>query len=366
MKCLVLITVLIFVFFVPQFLLSQNAKPINKTPISKEVVKGCPENPDKQYDRLQILQQFADVLNDSQPESTRSPLRSIIKRETANGFAVWDLTDTSNRDVAFLGECIDFIDGHIYHFIYDYFPLSVSHIAILENGKLKVFKSLSCPEGRDDYKELIKYLEVKLKKDKNKDDIITRVKNFRRYHYYPPRDVYYYFCKENQTFSSNPDSIYKRQYTYEQFGGILYSFAPESYRRQTGLQVINDARALNFFVYDLTDPSNKQTTSLEQVDFINNHIYHFGYIDAPYSYSHIAILEDGKLKVFRGINCPNKGDSLDDLLAYLKVKLKDDKNKKKILKRVKDYRKYGVYVSFEGKTQLQCDDLESDDKKSDN
>lgn len=322
----------------------------------------CPPNLDKRYNRQQILEQFADIIHYSTPEVSRLSTKNSVINDKPVGFSVWDITDTSNRDVAFLGECVNFVEGHIYHFIEDSFPFSVSHIAILENEKLKIFKSLSCPEGRDEYDEMINYLEAKLKNDKNKDDIITRVKNFRRYHYYKPTDTPYYFCKEKRNVKPNPDSKYVRWNIYKRFHNILYNFAPESYTKQFGESVVFDDRALNFFVYDLTDPSNKQTASLEQVDFINNHVYHFAYIDAPYSYSHIAVLEDGKFKVFSGINCPNKGDRLEDVLEYLNDKLKNDKNKKEILKRVKNYRKYGVYVSYEGLNTVQCKYLSENQK----
>lgn len=356
MKLSILISVLSIVLLIPQLLSAQKIEPSALKQVS---FGGCPENSDKRYDRKEVFKKFIEILYYATPEQARPPTKPIIIKDRPGGFSVWDLTDTSNRDVAFLGECVNFIEGHIYHFIYDRYPFSVSHIAILEQGKIKVFKSLSCPEGIDDYKEMIVYLEAKLKNDKNKDDILTRVKNFRRYFYYKPTDTPWYVCNEKINVKPNPDKLYDRLETYRKFNIAIWNFIPESYRQQIGISLLNDARALNFFVYDLTEPSNKQTTSLEQVNFINNHVYHFAYIDAPYSYSHIAVLEDGKFKVFSGINCPDKGDRLEEVLEYLNGKLKNDRNKKLILKRVRNYRKYGVYASFEGKTELQCQEVES-------
>jgi hypothetical protein len=47
---------------------------------------------------------------------------------------------------------------------------------------------------------------------------------------------------------------------------------------------------------------------------------------------------------------------LKDVIGYLNQKLKADKDKKEILKRVKNYRKYGVYASFNGLSMPQCEE----------
>ena len=76
-------------------------------------------------------------------------------------------------------------------------------------------------------------------------------------------------------------------------------------------------------------------------------------MEKRYSFSHIGILEDGSLKVFKSINCKGRADSLEDVLAYLIEKLKDDKNKQEIISRVKNYRKYGLYTTVDTPT-LEC------------
>ena len=110
---------------------------------------------------------------------------------------------------------------------------------------------------------------------------------------------------------------------------------------------VKDERPLKFTIFDLTEISNKGTSLSDCVKLKNNHVYHFAPIQKRYSFSHIVILEDGVAKVFRSINCKNKGDSLEDVISYLSQKLKDNSDKQKILDRVKNYRKYGIYTTVD-------------------
>src|SRR5690606_37719196 len=120
--------------------------------------------------------------------------------------------------------------------------------------------------------------------------------------------------------------LYNRGNVLGQFADVLRSSVSEEVKEQLSWQFfVEEERANGFFIWDLTEPSNKQTSLLERVEFKNNHIYHFAFIDAPFSFSNIAILEDGKLKIFKAINCKGKSDSLQDVVAYLNGKLKNDK-----------------------------------------
>ncbi len=119
--------------------------------------------------------------------------------------------------------------------------------------------------------------------------------------------------------------------------------------------VVLRQQAIGFFVHDLTDPSNKQTSLLERVNFINDHVYHFAYIDAPYSFSNIAVLHDGEIKIFKAINCKNSGDEVKDVIKYLSKILSDNENREETIERVKNYRKFGVYASLNGISTPQCE-----------
>jgi hypothetical protein len=319
------------------------------------ICQVCPPNPDALYDRQQILKQLEDIhTSPLVEESKETNSGGNIDRFPANIF-VYDLTDTSNKDLFSTG-CINFINNHVYHVSDIHTFFSYSHIVILEDGKLKVFKAVNCQGAQDTLEEAVNYLNRKLMNEKNRDEIITRVKNYRRYGRYLTADFERLPCGDPHPEKPNPDSLYKREEIVYKLASILYgSLSKESRRDFPEFQLASNGRGIGFFVYDLTEPSNKQTSLLERIDFKNNHIYHFAYIDLPYSFSNIAILEDGKLKIFTAINCAGKGDTLAEVTNYLKEKLKNDKNKKNILKRVKDYRKYGVYTSFNNLPTLRCE-----------
>lgn len=146
----------------------------------------------------------------------------------------------------------------------------------------------------------------------------------------------------------NTEPSYNRRQVLNRFAEMLNESVPE-YKRvfEKGFHVNTEGRGVGFFVYDLTDLSNKETTLRDCIEFKNNHVYHFAPIRKRYSFSHIVILEDDNLKVFRSINCNGKGDRLEDVISYLSEKLKDDKDKQEIISRVKNYRKYGIYTTVD-------------------
>lgn len=155
------------------------------------------------------------------------------------------------------------------------------------------------------------------------------------------------FCSENS------DKLYDRQKVLEQLADNLNRSIP-SYSKifDQGFGVEN-GRGNFFFVYDITDTSNRSDAQATCIDFKNNHIYHFAPYRISFSYSHILILEDGKLKIFKSIDCWNKGNHLEDVISYVSKKLENNTNKNEIIERVKNYRKYGRYF-YEDKPPLSC------------
>ena len=105
-----------------------------------------------------------------------------------------------------------------------------------------------------------------------------------------------------------------------------------------------------FFVYDLNDPTNKYipgeyAQADSSIRFIDNHVYHFAPIEFIFSESHIAVLENGRLKVFKSINCKDSNEHLADVVAYVKKRLKKNPDLEQVLTRVRDYRTYGFYIN---------------------
>lgn len=153
--------------------------------------------------------------------------------------------------------------------------------------------------------------------------------------------------------SANSDNLYDRKKTIKQFGKVLNKSIPENVWGKYGATE-NGNSPTGFFIYDLTDISNKDITSTGCIEFKENHVYHFAPFDNAFSLSHIAILENGKLKIFKSINCKDRGDRLDGVIAYLNQKLANDKHKDEILERVKNYKKYGKYFKMDNYSALVC------------
>jgi hypothetical protein len=274
------------------------------------------------------------------------------------GFFVFDLTDPVNRYIpepfVNANKEIRFVDGHFYHFAPVEFAISESHLAVLEAGKLKVFKSINCGHSADQLKDVLAYASTKGKNDRQTKELLTRLSNYRRYGFYITTDSSRVSCNSDASTPSNPDPMYQRSEILERLSRILEASVSESVKKQYPGFSVEEGRANGFFVYDLTDPSNRQTSLLERVDFKDRHVYHFAYIDLPFSYSHVVVLEHGKLKVFRNLICDSSGDRLKELVQYLRQTSGRDRILSALIGRVKNYRRYGVYSSFGGLSQPQC------------
>ena len=141
----------------------------------------------------------------------------------------------------------------------------------------------------------------------------------------------------------NPDPLYVRSRVLDDLAAILNKSIPEySVGFKEGFHSSHE-RGIGFFVWDLTNPTNTDVHFHDCIDFINGHVYHVAPSDAYYSLSHIVILEEGKLKVFRSVNCPSRGDRIEDAIEYVSAKLSHDKQRDEIVDRVRNYRKYGSY-----------------------
>lgn len=142
--------------------------------------------------------------------------------------------------------------------------------------------------------------------------------------------------------SRNSDPRYDRKAMLEKFDSTLKSSIP----------AYANFPLRGFFIYDLSDPKNKYIPSEyvkadECVDFINHHVYHFAPIDLIFAESHIAVLEDGEMKVFKAINCKDNPETVSDVVKYVNERLKKTSSREKLLTRLSDYRKYGFYFNID-------------------
>jgi hypothetical protein len=158
---------------------------------------------------------------------------------------------------------------------------------------------------------------------------------------------------------ANSEMLYDRTKVIKQLGKILNKSIPENRWGRYGVTESGNSPS-GFFIHDLTDISNKDLNSTGCIEFKEGHIYHFAPFDYAFSLSHIVRLENGNLKVFKAINCKDRGDSLEDAIAYLNLKLANDKNKDQILERVRTYKKYGKYFKMDNYSTLVCQESGED------
>lgn len=97
-----------------------------------------------------------------------------IKKGKPMGFFVYDLVDTTNNST--ISDCVEFIDGHIYHFAPINKKFNYSNILVLKDRKASFFYFIN-KEGRgNSINEVIEYIEQFYK-----DETVSRVKNYRMY-----------------------------------------------------------------------------------------------------------------------------------------------------------------------------------------
>jgi hypothetical protein len=200
----IIIIVLLITMVSIKEMYSINKSAENKTITTSKIglMEACSENPDSLYNREKILERFDKILKTNISDYAEYP-------STARGFFIYDLTDPTNNYLTW-GDCINFISNHVYYFSVVYFAFSQSQIAVLENGDVKFFNSINCQDSKDKLENVISYLSRKLKNDKNKEEILTRVKNYRRYGWHRTVDEFRVGCNSDIRIPENPDKFYDR------------------------------------------------------------------------------------------------------------------------------------------------------------
>ena len=308
----------------------------------------CPKNPDPLYDRNEVQKKFAENLTKSMGIEGQG---YQIKNNQPLGFAIFDLTNPSNK--SFGVKCVDFIDGHIYHFSPIYFDQAESSIAVLESGKIKFFEKINCGDIDKKLKEVIDYVKQISDKYDITEQIIQRVANYRRYGGWRDRYHSYRGCKVSIELPKDKESSYSRYTVFNQMISVLYKNI-QNELDDFAIWPVENERAIGFYVQDLVDLDNKQTNLLEFVHFTEGHVYLFGWIDAPYSITHFAVLKDGKIHLFEAIDCKIKEDGIDKLIDFIKENFKKENTINRLVDRVKNYKSYRASIEFEGKTDPIC------------
>ncbi len=157
----------------------------------------------------------------------------------------------------------------------------------------------------------------------------------------------------NRCCDTPDDNGYNKREILFQFGNILSELVP-SYRRLDGrgFYAEGECQLSGAFIIDLSDTTNRETTPDECIKFLDGHVYHFAPIRNNNSYSNIAVLAGGNVKLFKAINCPEKGDKLNDVIDF--VRRLEAMNDNILLNRIRSYRKYGVYLKIDEQSEFRC------------
>src|SRR5690606_5540464 len=102
-------------------------------------------------------------------DSTGRPIR----------FFVYDLMDTLNN--SFDVKNVRLIKGHVYHFAgYDY-GYDISNFLYLKDDQMIIFKMLGTKWNKSSSEDLRKYFENELENTDQKEAILDRIMNYRKY-----------------------------------------------------------------------------------------------------------------------------------------------------------------------------------------
>ncbi len=118
----------------------------------------------------------------------------------------------------------------------------------------------------------------------------------------------------------------------------------KAFRKRYDMTAVNEGYGLGgqgfYFIWDLTDPSNKLTAPGACISFKEGHFYHFSRSYYAASFSHIARLRGGEIEFVDSVNCPSGQAGYVKLLETV---ANDKSVSRKVLKRLKQYRKFGIY-----------------------
>jgi hypothetical protein len=122
---------------------------------------------------------------------------------------------------------------------------------------------------------------------------------------------------------------------------------------------------INYFIADLNDPINHGGAAGDEhprkIKFIKGHFYHVVPVLRHISFSFIVYLKkNGRLKAFNYVNCPNKGDSITEVIKYARRRLRFDIESESILARIVNYRasvEFLLPMDNYGDREPNCDTL---------
>jgi hypothetical protein len=139
----------------------------------------------------------------------------------------------------------------------------------------------------------------------------------------------------------------------EQMVAILDKAAPK-YKEEYESKgfFVKDGVPYNFFVYNLVDTINNSYIERRAVQISDEGIYHFAPIRYRFSYSHIAVIHNGEMKVFGFLNCDNRGNSIEEVVKYVRSNCSYEED---VINRILNYRRNGFYFRTDPQSRVECE-----------
>ncbi len=165
---------------------ANNSKPIINKLNNTNIDIYIP-NIDSNYNRQEVLEEFALLLDTLQFNINNyvTAVKYFTIDEFQESFFVYDLVDTTNYAYRkYDNKYIQFIDTHIYHFSSSLYRLSISNICILNEGELIIFKAINCKNNINSLEEVLECIDTLYQNNSQKQEIIERVKNYKKYGFY--------------------------------------------------------------------------------------------------------------------------------------------------------------------------------------
>lgn len=151
----------------------------------------------------------------------------------------------------------------------------------------------------------------------------------------------------------NDDKVYNRDSVFNLFASTLNQLMTPEVRKEKKFYVSENCHLAGAFIWDLTDTLNKATTLSTCIQLKEGHVYHFCPLRKNYSYSNIAVLYEGRVRTFSAINCPGKGERIEDVIRFVSDSLQIQ-DKEGLIKRIRRYREFGTYIMIDEQSDLNC------------
>lgn len=139
----------------------------------------CSRNSDPLYDRRKVLDTLASKMNYlAGYYKVNHPTGYSVQSESFYNFFVYDLIDTANNSKK---GCVEFLNNHVYHFSSINMRYLYSNVLVLADGRMQFFLGINCKNRINSIDEVIGFLTCHLKNNPQRDVLIDRVRNYKKY-----------------------------------------------------------------------------------------------------------------------------------------------------------------------------------------